>query len=247
MAEFLRALRGLRSRRGRPHYVLVDEIQGFCPPGGDELADLLLESSEWGGFCFISYRLSQVAPALLARLDHWLMTRLTLDQELDILRPRLSLREGGSAALDQLSALPKGQAYLALGATSRWTPPTQDVIRFRVASRTIPHVRHLHKYLRAPLPVPKQFYFYGGEGRYLGRAAANLWEFREALGEVPAESAVYHLERGDFERWLTAVLHDEELARQVHKLNGRGLKGETLRQALLDVVVQRYEELDRVA
>lgn len=244
--EFLRALRGLRARRGRPHCVLVDEAQNFCPQEGSELTDLLLEDMAWGGFCIVSFRPSQTAPALLEALDHWLITRLNLAQEIDFLRPRLSRYEGGPAALDQMPTLAKGQAYLALGAARGWLPPANEVVKFRVGPRAMPHVRHLHKYLRADLPVPKRFYFCDGNGRYLGRTAANLWEYREAVRDVPVDSLQYHLTRGDFERWLMTVLHDDELARQMHKLSRRSLAGEALRQALLEAVVQRYDELDRL-
>ncbi len=246
LVEFLRGLRGLRARRGRPHWVLVDETQNFCPQEGSELTGLLLEGMTWGGFCVVAYRPSQMAPDLLAALDHWLITRLNLAREIDRLRPRLSHYEGGPAALEQLPTLAKGQAYLAFGAINGWLPPANEVVRFRVGQRTMPHVRHLHKYLRADLPVPKRFYFCDGEGRGLGRTAANLWEFREAIRDVPVVSLQYHLERGDLERWLMAVLHDDELARQMHKLSERGLTGAALRQALLGAVVQRYDELDRL-
>jgi hypothetical protein len=43
------------------------------------------------------------------------------------------------------------------------------------------------------------------------------------------------------------VLHDEELARRVHKIADHHLKGEDLRRTLLEVVVDRYEELDLLA
>jgi hydroxymethylpyrimidine pyrophosphatase-like HAD family hydrolase/CheY-like chemotaxis protein len=246
-AEFLRALRGLRARRGRPHCVLVDETQNFCPREGNELTDLLLEDMAWGGFCIVSFRPSEMAPALLAALDHWLITRLNPAREIDLLRPRLSRYEGGGAALDQLPTLAKGQAFLALGAARGWLPPANEVVKFRVGPRAMPHVRHLRKYLRADLPVPKRFYFCDGEGRYLGRTAANLWEYREAIRDIPADSLQYHLTRGDFERWLMAVLHDDELARQMHKLSKRSLAGEPLRRALLEAVVQRYDQLDTLA
>ncbi len=246
LLEFLRSLRGLRGRRGRPHWVLVDEIQNFCPREGSELTDLLMEEMRWGGFGIVSYRPSQMAPALLEALDHWIVTRMNLREELDALRPRLEGYEGGKAALEQLPILAKGQAYILTGAARGWMPATEEVVRFRVGQRALPHIRHLHKYLRAALPEPKQFYFCDPQGRYLGRAAANLWEYREAIRDVPPESLEYHLTRGDFERWLTAVLHDDELARRLHKLNSRGLTGEALRAALLEVVIQRYDELDRL-
>lgn len=246
LLEFLRSLRGLRGRRGRPHWVLVDEIQNFCPREGSELTDLLLEEMRWGGFGIVSYRPSQMAPVLLEALDHWILTRMNLREELDALRPRLEGYEGGKAALEQLPTLARGQAYVLTGTARGWMPAAKEVVRFRVGQRALPHIRHLHKYLRAALPEPKQFYFCDAQGRYLGRAAANLWEYREAIRDVPAESLEYHLTRGDFERWLTTVLHDDELARRLHKLNSRKLTGEALRAALLEVVVQRYDELDRL-
>jgi hypothetical protein len=120
----------------------------------------------------------------------------------------------------------------------------QGFVTIGANSRGMPHVRHLHKYLRAPLPERKRFYFRDESARDLGRTAANLWEFREMLSELPTGSLEYHLGRGDFGRWLEGVLHDGELARRLHKINSRALQGETLRQALLETVIDRYEELD---
>lgn len=244
IAEFLRALHGLRGRRGRPHCIFVDEIQSLCPPEAGMLTELFLEAMQQGGFNLISYRISQLAPALLAALDHFLITRLNLAEELNTLRPHIARLAGGRAVLDQFRALPKGQAYLYLNPAKLYTPSAKGWVKFRVGRRSIPHVRHLHKYLRAALPEPKWFYFREGDGRYVGKAAASLWEFREALAQVPLASLRYHLERGDFERWLREVLHDEQLANRIHALEQGNLEGEGLRQALLEVVVSRYEELE---
>ncbi|HNT24417.1 MAG TPA: DUF5752 family protein [Anaerolineales bacterium] len=244
LESFLRTLRGLRARRGRPHYFLVDEIQSFCPVEGGPLTDQFLEAMQWGGFGLISYRPSLLAPAILDQLDHILVTRLALSEEVATLTPYLEHYSPGPEALEQLAALPRGHAYL-------YTPkdsllPGAETLRFRVSNRTIPHIRHLHKYLRAPLPEHKRFYFNQPDGRALGQAA-NLWEFREQLGRLPPSVIAYHLERGDFAHWLQEVLHDEELARRITKVAGRGLSGEPLRQALLEVVIDRYEELESQA
>ncbi len=245
--ELLRALRGLRARRGRPHWFLMDEVQSFCPPEGGPMTDLLLEAMAGGGFSLVSYRPSQVTPALLEALDYWLVTRLSLQEEIEALRPFLTGHAGGATALSQLPTLPVGQAYLYLSDAGQPPLSTKGFVKFRVESRATPHIRHLHKYLRAPLPEPKRFHFHDESGRYLGRAAANLWEFRNALNELPAGSLQYHLRRGDFERWLQDVLHDSELARRMHKIGSRDLQEAALRQALLEVVIDRYEELDSLA
>ncbi|MFN8498698.1 MAG: DUF5752 family protein [Anaerolineae bacterium] len=243
MADFLRALRGLRARRGQPHYFLVDEIQSFCPPEPGALTDLFLDAMEWGGFSLISYRPSLVAPVILEKLDHLLLTHLDWAEETHALAPLLGPYRTGDETLNQLSALPKGHAYLCTGAKGTGLIAAAEVVRFKVSDRTSSHVRHLHKYLRAPLPGHRRFYFNQPGGDGLG-SAANLWEFREQVGRVPVASLRYHLRNGDFVRWLTDVLHDEELARRVQKVAHRNLDGEDLRQALLEVVINRYEELE---
>lgn len=242
--ELLRALRSLRARRGRPHWFLVDEVQTLCPLQGGQLTDLLLDTMP--GVGLVSYRPSQVAPALLEALDHWLVTRLSLREEIEVLRPFMTRQVGGSEALSHLSTLPLGQAYLGVSNPEQ-SLPGKGFIEFRVESRSAPHIRHLQKYLKVPLPEPKRFYFRDESSRYLGRTAANLWEFREALSELPIGSLQHHLRRKDFERWLHDVLHDAELARRVHEIGSCSLQGEALRQTLLKVVAGRYEELDALA
>ncbi len=245
--DLMRALRGLRARRGRPHWFLVDEIQSFCPPEGGKLTDLFLEAMAVGGFGVVSYRPSQTSPVILQALDHWLLTRLSLPEEIQVLSPFLSRQNDGSDILSRLPTLPVGQAYLCLSGEQQLSPPTEGIVTFRAGPRAIPHIRHLHKYLRAPLPEPKRFYFHDSSGRYLGRTAASLWEFRETLDELPVDSLEYHLKRQDFERWLSGVLHDDELASRLRKIRHRELQGEALRQALVEAVSDRYEELDSLA
>lgn len=247
VGEFLRALRGLRGRRGRPHCFLVDEIQSFCPVEGGSLTELFLEAMRWGGFSVISYRVSQVAAPLLAALDHLLVTRLNLKEELDALVPYLGRFPTGAAVLADLPLLPKGQAYLCLNPNQPWLLGKKDVIKLRVGRRVVPHIRHLHKYLRVPMPEAKRFYFHDLNGRPAGRSAASLWEFREAIRDIPVSSLQYHMKRGDFEQWLHNVLHDEELARRIHKAADHHLEGEALRRALLEIVIERYEELELLA
>jgi hypothetical protein len=247
IADLLYDLRGLRQRRGRPHWLLVDEIQNFCPPEGGELTDLLLESMHEGlGVGIVSYRPSMVAPQLLNLLDHWLLTRMSLSEELDTLRPYLQPFAEGDELLNQLPQSQSGQAFLCSQAYRPITAHLGGPIRFQPGQRSFPHSRHLQKYLRAALPAHKRFYFCDPSGSPNGRVAANLWEFNEMLKILPPATLEYHLKRGDFQKWLLEVLHDEELARRVQKLDTRGLLSETLQQMLVEVVHNRYEELENL-
>jgi hypothetical protein len=243
LGDFLRALRGLRARRGRPHFFLIDEVQSFCPSEGGELTDLLQEAMQWGGFGLVSYRPSLVARPLLERLDQLLLTRLALPEEISTVAPWLRRYKGSGEVLDALPTLLRGQAFLCTGLRPNGAANRSALVRFQVGGRAIPHIRHLHKYLRTPLPEPKRFYFRTREGKPLG-TAASLWEFRERIVDLPADSLLYHAERGDFTAWCSGVLHDEELARRISKIADRQLSRDAMRHALLKTVTERYEELE---
>jgi hypothetical protein len=83
---------------------------------------------------------------------------------------------------------------------------------FTVAARISPHVRHQHKYLTAPLPPERRFYF-----NTPGQAgtAATLEEFSRLLRHCDPAILAYHLSRGDFSRWITGTLADHNLGRQL--------------------------------
>ena len=119
----------------------------------------------------------------------------------------------------------------------------QGIMEIESTRRKVPHIRHLHKYLRAPLPSDKQFYFHLNHGDSLP-SASSLYDFMRILPKVPEETLAYHLNRGDFETWVFSTLHDEELARRIHKIANRHLKKNQLSTALQDAVTSRYEELE---
>jgi hydroxymethylpyrimidine pyrophosphatase-like HAD family hydrolase/ActR/RegA family two-component response regulator len=245
--EFLRALRGIRTRRGRPHWILIDEAQYFCPSSGGELTDLLLDSLNEGlSVGLVSYCPSQLSSRLIEKLDDCLLTRLRNLDEINALQPYLAKFQDTQDMITQLPTLPVGQAYLCSNAYRPLTENSHSPIRFQAGPRTIPHIRHLQKYLRAPLPEYKRFYFCAPNGTSLGISAASLQEFREMLSAVQLGSLQYHQARGDFERWIRVVLGDSDLAHQVHKLDGRQWEGELLRQDMLELVIHRYAELENL-
>ena len=119
----------------------------------------------------------------------------------------------------------------------------QGILAMESTRRKVPHIRHLNKYLRAPLPADKQFYFKELDKTRIP-SASSLYDFMRILPRVPSEILAYHLHRGDFEAWTSSTLHDEELSRRIHKIGNRQLEGKELGQALTDAVTSRYEELE---
>ncbi len=239
--DLLLALFALRERRGKPHWFLLDEAHYFCGPEDGPLTELLLKNMVHGGVGLVSYRPSFICPKVLAQIDHWFLTRMSQEEEIEVLK-RTQCK--AKQYLPEIRQLASKQVYLCLGETSQIDAPLPGIIEFETVRRVVPHVRHLHKYLMAPLPKPKRFY-YKLPSHYKGaKIAASLWEFRETIPALPIETIQYHLKNKDFERWLKEVMHDQELARQIRKLSNRRLTGAELRDSLYATVTNRFEELE---
>lgn len=184
-----------------------------------------------GGWAFVSYRPDRLVTSLLTAIDHCLLARLSDNETVQAVANIVNI-----PAVDLLLNTPDGHLWLC----------GQRLVRLRPSGRRVPHVRHLYKYLDAPLPKEKRFYFHTKKG-FLGLEAASLFEFKEILSNLPLESLTYHQERGDFAAWIRRVLADEDLAAHVDKLAHRKeLVGEGMRQALLQRVTSRYVELQKL-
>jgi hypothetical protein len=92
------------------------------------------------------------------------------------------------------------------------------------------------------LPREKAFYFFTSIGNYTGESATSLKEFIDKINEVNVKSLEFHLYRGDFEKWISEVLQDEELALEVRKLKFN-LIGDALRSQLYATVSKHLKHL----
>jgi hydroxymethylpyrimidine pyrophosphatase-like HAD family hydrolase len=240
--RLMHALLDLRMRTGRPHWLLIDEAQQICAPGEEQVAAIVGEHMRLGGVALVSYRASQIAPAILGAVRVWALTHTSSAEELAALDEIFADRPCWPRVRAAVEQLPRGQAHLLLPDQGGAHAPAETELVFRTRSRRVPHIRHLHKYVRVPLTRDKWFVFRTPDGAYQ-MAAANLSEFAQAIERAPSASLAYHLERGDFARWLAEVLHDVELSRQVRKLARRRLAADDVRRELRIVVSRRYEEL----
>lgn len=230
VAELLRAVRPLRERKYRPHWIVIEEAQQFLPQAGGEVADIVVPMLDGGGWAFVSYRPDRIAPAVLRSLRHCLVTRLAEPEALAGLRQHCGALLDGAA---DLARIPSGCAWLTGG----------TVVRLRSAIRRVPHIRHLYKYLDVPLPPGKRFRFRDAHGD-IGREAASLSELLHLVPLLPVESLEYHDARQDFAQWAEGTLGDAELAGALRKLSNRRLTGKDLQEAIRQTVAAHYAELE---
>lgn len=242
VTEFLQALSGIRAKRGIPHWFLIDEAHYFCNQEGSTITELLVQNAGQGGFTFVTYQATAMPQSILKTIDHWMFTHI--DNKNEVKHLQQALGKEACQKLQDLHALTNKQFYLCMGPTNQIEAPVSGTVQLEKVSRTTPHVRHLHKYLLAPLPADKQFYFHTNAGDRHVRPAASMWEFLQALPQLSSNTITFHMERRDFERWTQDVIHDEELSRQIHKLAQRQMEGQSLKDALFNTVAHRFDELE---
>jgi hydroxymethylpyrimidine pyrophosphatase-like HAD family hydrolase len=230
VADLLRALHSLRQRKFRPHWIVLEEAQHFLPPHDNAVSNTLLPMLAGGGWAFVSYRPDRLAVPVLKALNYHLLTRLSEPEAVQTVRQTL-----GPLLEESPAHIAPGYAWLC----------GQRLVRLRSNGRRVLHVRHLYKYLDTPLPKHKRFYFCNEQG-CLGLEAASLLEFLQCLPSLPVESLAYHQARGDFAAWVGGALGHSELAAHLRKLAHRPLKGEALREALLQRVAACYQELQAI-
>ena len=230
VAELVRALRPLRERKYRPHWIVLDEAQQLLPFNGGEVAAAVVPLLENGGWAFVSYRPDRLDPIVLRSVHHCLTTRLVEPEAVRAVQEHCG--ECGTRDVN-FAEIPQGEILLCGG----------QVVRLRPAPRRVPHIRHFYKYLDVPLPPGKRFWFRDAEGG-VGQEAASLYEFLRLIPTVSLASLEYHDRREDFVRWTEGTLGDAELAARLRKLAHRQLEGKTLREALRQTAAVRYEELN---
>jgi hypothetical protein len=86
---------------------------------------------------------------------------------------------------------------------------------FTPIDRITGHAHHARKYANTRLPDDKAFRFVNAGDV---PAAHNIRELSQAVQSLPFSSLRHHLSQGDFSRWVSDVLGDQQLAKGLRKL-----------------------------
>ncbi|QFS90196.1 Sugar phosphatase YidA [Mycobacterium sp. THAF192] len=176
------------------------------------------------------------------------------------LEPRW-LRRGGYVLSSYAPALLPGDetdvsdVILAMNAENRDRPVLPPVLRatissgdgelrpFTVSERRTVHIRHRHKY--ADMALPRELRFYFSTAGPTVAPAATIREFNDAVRRLDPKSLRYHLERGDFSRWLAHTVADTELADEMAAWEDelaapRAAEVERIRGLIVHAIEERY-------
>lgn len=222
--QILPRLVDLRTRTGRPHWLVVGKANhlmtaNWVPPVR-RLHNLILVT---------------VHPADVSR---WMLERVDLV---------LTVGERPEQALTQFC-----EARRIAAPTVPVTPLADgQALAYRVDSGRPPFILALgtgraerrlqkRKYAEGRLPDDRIFAFRGPTGN-LNLRAYNLVTFLELAGGVDDATWLHHLQRGEYSKWFREAIRDEDLARDVADAEAKYARNAVAsREAVRKAVEQRY-------
>jgi hydroxymethylpyrimidine pyrophosphatase-like HAD family hydrolase len=203
--EVFPALLELRSRTGRPHWLVIDETHHLLPASWAPSPVTL--PHELQGLALITVHPNHVAPVILGEVD----LLLTIGEA-----PDQTIRGFSEAIGESVPAVPA--IKLQPGEAIAWPRlPGSKPFWFRSIPPRGERQRHLRKYAEGEMTHDRVFYFRGPEDK-LNLRAQNLMMFMQIADGVDDETWLYHLQRGDYSHWFRESVKDEELAAEAEAI-----------------------------
>jgi hydroxymethylpyrimidine pyrophosphatase-like HAD family hydrolase len=226
--QLLLRLQDLRVRKGRPHWIIVDEAHHMLP-------------SQWEpGELALPRELSQV---MWITVDPALLAPAVLETVQTIIAPgpeAASVYHSFANIVDErLPRLPLVE--VEKGQVIYWRRGSKKGPRLVHAKpSTVQRKRHQRKYAEGELPPDRSFYFRGPEGK-LKLRAQNLFVFMSLADGVDDETWLYHLRRGDYSVWFRNRIKDAELAVRAEAIERQSNPtAEESRNQIKQAIEERY-------
>jgi hypothetical protein len=224
----LSALQEMRTRTGRPHWLILDEAHHLLPPTWQPTEQTLAQDLD--RLFMITVHPNEVAPAILAKVD----TVLAIGKETEVTLKQFCEGHGQLSPRFSPRSLEAGEVLV-------W-PVGDDTepIPIQIVPGKTERFRHTRKYAEGQLPPERCFYFQGPEGK-LNLRAHNLIIFVQMAQGVDEETWLFHLRRGDYSSWFREFIKDEILADEAVQIEkDKSLSAEESLAKITTAVEQRY-------
>jgi len=96
------------------------------------------------------------------------------------------------------------------------------------------------------LPAGRGFTFFYEFARPTEYTVHSINEFYSTLKVINPKPIQFHMQRGDFERWVRHVVGADKLADELMNMSDTKLTGEFLRQRILKAIGSRIMELKEI-
>jgi hydroxymethylpyrimidine pyrophosphatase-like HAD family hydrolase len=226
-AQLLPNLQAMRTRTGRPHWIVLDEAHHMIPAEWSHLDKLL--PHKLGETVLVTVHPDHLAPMTLSLVDVVIAVGRS---------PRDTLKQV-SNAIGQTLEWPEGLSHQR-GKVVVWFPHRgEPPFPMTAAPGRAERLRHRRKYAEGDMRY-HSFYFRGPRGRQ-NLKAQNLIVFSQIADGVDEETWLFHLRRGDYSRWFREAVKDKYLADQVERIEQRqDLRPTETRNMIRSFIEARY-------
>jgi hypothetical protein len=217
----------LRSKTGRPHWIIVDEAHHVLPAEWQPSA--LTFPAAFSQILFVTLWPRTLLPAAVRAVD-----------------VLVSVGETAVPVLEQFAEL----SGASLPETIPWNPARGRALvwerregSIRVLDVKKPkkeRQRHRRKYAEGSLSEEQSFFFRGPEQK-LNLRAQNLITFVQLARGVDDDTWLYHLERREYSGWIETYIKDKDLAEIVARIESElTLNAAASRERIIRAVEERY-------
>jgi len=220
-------LHAIRTRTGRPHWIILDEAHHLIPAEWSRVGRALPQ--DLGETVLVTVHPEHIAPMVLSTVDTVIAVGPSPDKTM----------KKFADAIGQPLVWPAGLAYRK-GMAVVWfwrqaKPPFSVEILLGRSER----IRHNRKYAEGNMRQDS-FFFRGPENRQ-SLKAANLVMFSHIAEGIDDETWLFHLRRGDYSRWFRTAVKDSYLADQTVRIEQRqDLRPAETRKLIRSLIEARY-------
>jgi hydroxymethylpyrimidine pyrophosphatase-like HAD family hydrolase len=213
-ATLLPRLQAMRSKLGRPHWIVIDEAHHLFPSGWQPAG--LTMPHELGGVLLVTVHPEKVARVMLDAVD----TAIAVGND-----PEETLRSVSGGAVLRLKP-EEGEVVV-------WTGDQMEPLK--LVPGKAQHRRHRRKYAAGNVQE-KAFVFKGPDGK-LNLKAQNLSVFLQMAEGVDDATWAHHLRQNDYSKWFREAIKDEGLAEETRQIESHLPRS---RARIREAVEKRY-------
>ena len=213
----------MRTRSGRPHWLILDEAHHLLPADWEPPAGIVPERLQ--NVIMITVHPELLAPEMLQRVD----TLMVVGDKAE----EMAAKFFELASVDQPGIDPPN---LESGEVLLWQRDSdQPPIKVAAYPCKTERRRHSRKYVEGEMSPERSFFFRGPEAK-LNLRAQNLMMFLQLADGVDDETWEFHRAQGDYSSWFAESVKDEGLAAAAQQI-----------ESLTDVTPAESREMIRAA
>jgi len=226
-AKLLPEIARLRGEWGRPHWIVVDEAHHMLPAHRQSAP--LIAPRELPPTILVTLEPDAITPAFLASVT----TVVAVGDKAGSIIGTFCKAAGAPPPRELADRPTEREAYV-------WRRGDAAPTLVSITKPKAEHRRHARKYAEGDLGRDRSFVFTGPQAA-LKLRAQNLMIFLQMAEGVDDATWLHHLHAGDYSRWFTMAIKDQELAAEARSVEqSTSLSAAESRERIKAMVNRRY-------